>query len=68
MSEVTAGDYHSLFIKKDGSLWAMGVNWHGQLGVNYEIEMLHQGINSSVKSPVSVSEHILYNLSSSNGA
>ena len=69
VSEVTAGDYHSLFIKKDGSLWAMGVNWYGQLGVNYEIEMLHQGINSSVKSPVILVsvKHILYNLSSSNG-
>ena len=29
---VSAGDFHSLIVKKDGSLWACGNNWHGQLG------------------------------------
>jgi len=29
---VAAGLYHSLFIKSDGTLWAMGANDHGQLG------------------------------------
>src|SRR5208282_3736128 len=27
-----AGAYHSLFLKSDGSLWAMGNNEYGQLG------------------------------------
>jgi hypothetical protein len=31
---VAAGLYHSLFIKSDGSLWAMGRNYAGQLGDN----------------------------------
>ena len=29
---IAAGQYHSLFIKSDGSLWAMGGNGAGQLG------------------------------------
>ena len=26
------GGYHTLFVKSDGSLWAMGYNFYGQLG------------------------------------
>jgi hypothetical protein len=29
---VAGGSYHSLFVKEDDSLWAMGYNSHGQLG------------------------------------
>jgi len=29
---VTAGEFHSLYVKSDGSLWAMGSNSDGQLG------------------------------------
>ena len=29
---IAAGQYHSLFLKTDGSLWAMGYNGYGELG------------------------------------
>jgi alpha-tubulin suppressor-like RCC1 family protein len=32
MSAIAAGPAHSLFLKNDGSLWAMGYNYFGQLG------------------------------------
>jgi len=30
--QVTAGNYHTLAIKTDGSLWSWGLNNYGQLG------------------------------------
>ena len=32
VTKIAAGTQHSLFIKSDGSLWGMGVNYYGQLG------------------------------------
>ena len=32
VTTIAAGYYHSLFIKSDGSLWAMGRNTYGGLG------------------------------------
>jgi len=32
VTAIAAGSYHSLFLKSDGSLWAMGNNTYGQLG------------------------------------
>ena len=32
VTAIAAGAYHSLFLKSDGSLWAMGCNIDGQLG------------------------------------
>ena len=33
VTAIAAGEYHSLFLKRDGSLWAMGYNYSGQLGL-----------------------------------
>ncbi len=35
VTAIAAGNYHSLFIKRDGSLWGMGNNLTGQLGLGY---------------------------------
>ena len=32
VTAIAAGSYHSLFLKSDGSLWAMGYNGDGELG------------------------------------
>ncbi|HXJ55100.1 MAG TPA: hypothetical protein VNU68_00405 [Verrucomicrobiae bacterium] len=32
VTAMAAGSYHSLFLKSDGSLWATGYNYYGQLG------------------------------------
>ena len=32
VSDVSAGQYHSIFAKTDGTLWAFGRNQYGQLG------------------------------------
>ena len=34
---VAAGDFHSLFLKSDGSVWAMGNNSNGQLGDGFTV-------------------------------
>jgi len=47
---VAAGDEHSLFVKADGTLWAMGYNNYGQLG---------NGTTINTNRPVSVASHVV---------
>jgi alpha-tubulin suppressor-like RCC1 family protein len=46
VTAIAAGLYHSLFLKNDGSLWAMGYNRYGQLGDGvYSINIPVYGTN-----------------------
>ena len=44
-TQIAAADYHSLAVKSDGSLWAWGYNYYGQLG---------NGMTESTRFPVLV--------------
>jgi alpha-tubulin suppressor-like RCC1 family protein len=35
VTHVAGGGYHTLFTKSDGSLWSMGYNYYGQLGIGF---------------------------------
>ena len=55
VTQIAAGGYHSIFLKNDGSLWAMGDNVYGQLGdgtfgiyPNYGSNHLEQIVASNV--------------------
>ncbi len=32
VTQASAGNEHTMFVKEDGSLWGTGLNWFGQLG------------------------------------
>lgn len=60
VQQIAAGAYHSLVLKKDGSLWSCGANANGQLGdgtyyLSYELLK----IDSKVKSIFASAEHSL---------
>lgn len=38
VSAIAAGAFHSLAVKNDGSLWAWGYNWEGELGLSVNNE------------------------------
>jgi alpha-tubulin suppressor-like RCC1 family protein len=58
---VAAGLYHSLFVKTDGTLWAMGYNDYGELGNGAEIATNRPiSVASNVVAVVAGSEHSLF--------
>jgi len=38
---VSAGDYHTMFLRDDGTLWGTGRNWDGQLGDGTDVTKLY---------------------------
>jgi alpha-tubulin suppressor-like RCC1 family protein len=46
----SAGQYHSLFIKCDGTLWGMGYDYNGELG---------DGTNSTINTPIQISSDVV---------
>ena len=47
IADVADGERHNLYLGKDGVLWASGVNWDGELGV--ETRVINQYANDRVK-------------------
>ena len=63
VTAIAAGEFHSLFLKSDGSLWGMGYNYYGQLGDgNYNIEtaLPEQIVASNVTSIAAGENHSLF--------
>jgi alpha-tubulin suppressor-like RCC1 family protein len=54
---LAAGEGHSLIVKSDGSLWGMGDNTYGQLGLgsvpgtNYQTEIVSSGVTAVAAGP-----------------
>ena len=58
---VTGGEYHSLFLKSDGTLWAMGGNYVGELGDGTTTTAyLPECVASNVVTVTAGSEHSLF--------
>jgi alpha-tubulin suppressor-like RCC1 family protein len=62
VTKIAAGDYHSLFLKSDGSLWAMGENEFGGLGDGTYNQTNHpeQIVASNVTAIAAADDHSLF--------
>ena len=57
---VAAGETHSLYVTRDGALWTMGQNEHGQLGDGTSCGHAPMQIASNVSAVAAGSQHSLY--------
>ena len=68
VTAIAAGQYHSLIVKADGSLWAMGNNYNGELGdgtfgnpgSNYSTNQPEQIVASGVTAIAAGGAHSLF--------
>lgn len=63
VTTIAAGYFHSLFVKNDGSLWAMGFNQFGELGdgtYGYGTNLPEQIVASGVTAIAAGSQHSLF--------
>jgi alpha-tubulin suppressor-like RCC1 family protein len=62
VTQVSGGLSHSLFIESDGSLWVMGDNTYGQLGLGSTITNVNlpQPLNSGVRTVAAGGYHSLF--------
>jgi len=62
VTKIAAGYYHSLFLKSDGSLWAMGYEYYGELGdgtYSFASTLPEQTVVSNVTTIAAGYEHSL---------
>ena len=57
---MAAGGHGSLFVKADGSLWGMGNNWAGQLGINSTTNIVPAPIATGVTAVATGLTHSLF--------
>src|SRR2546426_11549160 len=62
VTHIAAGGYHSLFVRGDGSLWGMGTNGYGQLGLGQALKNTNvpQQITSGVSAVAAGYGHSLF--------
>ena len=62
VKQIACGEYHTIILKTDGSLWGCGLNGSGQLGLGYTnprytFERIANNINNDVKQVVCGNGH-----------
>jgi alpha-tubulin suppressor-like RCC1 family protein len=60
VTAIAAGDWHSLFLKTDGSLWGMGDSGYGELGAYLETNMPMEIMASNVTAIAAGFYHSLF--------
>jgi alpha-tubulin suppressor-like RCC1 family protein len=63
VTQVSAGEYHTIFVKSDGSLWGMGDNSYGELGQGFSLGQTNlplEIINTNVTAIAAGSGHTLF--------
>ncbi|MBP3318941.1 MAG: hypothetical protein J6K94_02955 [Ruminiclostridium sp.] len=58
VAKVSAGDYFTAAVKTDGTLWAWGSNWEGELGTNHEKDQNNKIGTPCRKEPTLVMEDV----------